>query len=122
MSQMHMQKSYARQIRSANMDLPSDAGRIWCGLKAIGSASIRKTMRFIQYNPGQSIVLIYFLILSCNCINNVLCDIEPQPANKFDDDDEVPHTLVSLFKDQFTLSIYSQRLLPLFLYFVFFSC
>ena len=115
MSQTQMQKPYTRQMAYAKTTVHTlDAGKIWNSLKTTGSASIRNGMRFIHYNPGQSIMVIYILILSCNCINNVLCDIEPQPANKFNyDDDDVPHTLVSLFKDSIHVITYGLLFPPL---------
>lgn len=72
--------------------------RVWQEIQMLAAASIRNAFHFVQQHPGQSIVLIYFLIFSCNCINNVYCDIEPRPANSNfdDDDDDAARTLVSL--------------------------
>lgn len=82
------------------------AGHIGQGLQMIGTASIRKALRFVHYNPAQSMLLIYFLVLSCSCVKTVLCDIEPQPAVHFDDDDDDARTLlVSLFIDSTTKAV-----------------
>lgn len=80
--QMHI-KSHQKSIST------SAVNHVWQGIQKLAAESIRNTFHFIQQHPGQSIVLIYFLIFSCNCINNVYCDIEPQPVNSnFDDDDD----------------------------------
>lgn len=82
------------------------SGSIFNAHKIYVGASIRRlysaTIQHIHHHPAQSIVLIYIFVLSCSCINNVLCDLEPRPDNNIvDDDDDDATRLVSSFSIYF---------------------
>lgn len=66
------------------------------------------TMQSIHNHPVQSILMIYIVVLSCSCINSVLCDLEPRPDNNHfdDDDDDAARTLVSIFEQRKTNHLY----------------